>query len=61
MELAYKMALNTVRDNPFGDDRQRMLLRAMTQLAKIDMDRARAELLQHEDSHAVLKYSAASA
>ena len=60
MELAYSMALNTIRDNPGGDARQRMLLRAMAQLAKVDMDVARAELLRHQDSHAVLKYSAAA-
>ena len=59
-ELAYVFALNTIRDNPGGDNQQRMLLRAMAQEAKIDRDLAIAELLQHQDSHAVRTYSAAA-
>lgn len=60
MELAYRLALNTIRDNPEGEAQQKMLLRAMAREAKIDMDLAIAEILNHEDSHAVLIYSAAA-
>jgi hypothetical protein len=51
MELAHRMALNTIRDNPTGDNRQVMLLRAMAHEAKIDLDAANATLRRHQDGH----------
>jgi hypothetical protein len=53
LETAYQMALKTIRDNPNGDTRQVMLLRAMAQEAKIDLDAANTELWRHQDRHAV--------
>jgi hypothetical protein len=52
LETAYRMALKTIRDNPEGDTRQVMLLRAMAQEAKIDLDTANAQLWRHQDRHA---------
>jgi hypothetical protein len=52
MELAHRMALNTIRDNPNGDTRQVMLLQAMAQEAKIDLDAANTQLWRHQERHA---------
>jgi hypothetical protein len=52
MELGFMLAMNTVRDNPAGDARQRELLRAMAREALIDLEMAKAEAAWHQDKHA---------
>ena len=51
MGLAHRLALNTVRDNPGGEPRQRLLLRAMENEAKINLDLAIIRLKVHQGTH----------
>jgi len=53
LNRAYLAALKTFQDNADGDSRQYLLLMAMVNEAKIEMNLARVELLQHQDSHAL--------